>query len=729
MSITQLNIDDTSSIEQQQQLNAAYRGTSYRKRRLLHRQYPIRNYSSSLAFILWLLCCMRVSSWVVPIRIRRQHSVLITTTTKLWGQPDSSNDNQRRRPRPPPVMNAYDEFIDHSYSYGRRSSSSSARTMEKDEQGSTNNNQIRPASASTPSSKVQSQRKPRPGGSTTGGDGMEHSDAPISPPIDTIFRFTKKVEKEEKEEVVYTKSVLAPDDDNGKYKKAPIIDAFAFLEEGDEDEDSPPVTSVHRKTISLPLDPEIETTADHATPWTPPSPSSPIPSSGAKPFFETKGLQTLEDELRQLRVDIIAQNNGVEFNMNSTQQVAKVLFGEAGGSTRRDVLEGMAGGGNQMAKLIIEYRDLKRRIGRVEQRQEVEEKGLAVRSASSVQRVVGPDKAVAREEDPLILLDASAYIFRAYYSMPPLHRNDGLPTGAVMGFCKMLNAMLLDRLLQGERPLVVLCFDAKGSKTFRHEIYDAYKGNRPALPVDLVPQFDLVRQAADAYGIVGVEANRFEADDVIATLATMAGAEGIDTNILSGDKDLMQLVSSLNAKPSVQMIDPLKKARTTYNEVVEKWNVAPEQLGDVLALAGDSADNIPGVKGIGPKTAAKLIKEYGTLDSVLENVNSIKQKSIRERLQTYRQDAILSRELVELNRTVPLEILDGLPNGLRTIEDLRMEEFDQDRVLKFYDDLGFKELQRTLLARAKGGTSKRSSSRRYEKVEIPKPEDFADVPF
>jgi DNA polymerase I len=170
-----------------------------------------------------------------------------------------------------------------------------------------------------------------------------------------------------------------------------------------------------------------------------------------------------------------------------------------------------------------------------------------------------------------------------------------MPTGAVMGFCKMLNAMVLDSMIAGLQPRVVLCFDAKG-RTFRHDMYAEYKGNRPSAPVDLVPQFDFVRQAAKAYGVAQIEAHWYEADDVIATLATRAIQEGVDVNILSGDKDLMQLVTDFGVSPSIQMIDPMKKDRTTHAEVVEKWEVGPRQLGDVLALAGDTADNVPGVK-------------------------------------------------------------------------------------------------------------------------------------
>lgn len=309
----------------------------------------------------------------------------------------------------------------------------------------------------------------------------------------------------------------------------------------------------------------------------------------------TTSLDVLEAEMLTLTELIYQQTNGKEFNINAPKQVAAALFGSAGGSTNKDVLEGMAAGGNRLAALILDYRALKNQIGKLTRRQESVAKGTAVRSASTVARPqlqavslkadVAPEETILLDEmaDPLLLLDASAYIFRAYYSMPPIHRPDGMPTGAVMGFCKMLNSMLLGRMLEGEQPRLVLCFDAKG-KTFRHDLFDDYKGNRASAPMDLVPQFELVRQAAKAYGIFQIEAKYFEADDVIATLATMAVAEGVDANILSGDKDLMQLVTDLGASPSIQMIDPMKKDRTTYLQVVEKWEVPPNKLGDVLAL-------------------------------------------------------------------------------------------------------------------------------------------------
>jgi 5'-3' exonuclease len=484
-------------------------------------------------------------------------------------------------------------------------------------------------------------------------------------------------------------------------------------------------------------------------------------SAAAYGVGTTTSIDVLREELATTERTIYEYNNHQTFNINSPKQVAIALFGPKGdsSSTNKDVLEGMAGGGNRLAALILQYRSIKYKLAKFVRQDESRKKGTAVRSALTVARptkeiadnkilstkklskasnaslqVTEAPKRVLRDviADPLLLLDASAYIFRAYYSMPPIHRPDGMPTGAVMGFCKMLNSLLLNRMLEGEQPRLVLCFDAKG-KTFRHDLSDDYKANRPAAPMDLVPQFELVRQAAKAYGICQIEAIRFEADDVIATLACKAIEEGVDANIMSGDKDLMQLVTDLNVTPSIQIIDPMKKERTTYQEVLEKWQVPPNRLGDLLALAGDTADNVPGVKGIGPKTAAKLINDFGTLDNLLNNIDSVKQQSVREKLYKDKANARLSRTLVELNCTVPMNELLGLPDGEhQKISDLRMEAIDPDRIIAFYDQMGFKELKRSFQNSLKGLKVKRkkgSTSNKRPKATIPTPDDYKDVPF
>ena len=221
-----------------------------------------------------------------------------------------------------------------------------------------------------------------------------------------------------------------------------------------------------------------------------------------------------------------------------------------------------------MSDLILKYRDLQRQIRRLKRMENNATKGTQVKNAASVVRdSPSPSTSSSPQEvqtDPLMLVDASAYIFRAYYSMPPLHRSDGMPIGAVMGFCNMLNKLVLDQLLvdddESQRLRLVLVFDAKG-KTFRHKLYPEYKSNRPDAPMDLIPQFPLVREAAKAYGIHAIEADTYEADDIIATLSKMAIAEGVDVNIFTGDKDLMQLVTEKGAIPSAHLIDPATMSR------------------------------------------------------------------------------------------------------------------------------------------------------------------------
>jgi 5'-3' exonuclease, N-terminal resolvase-like domain len=305
----------------------------------------------------------------------------------------------------------------------------------------------------------------------------------------------------------------------------------------------------------------------------------------------TKTVNVLESQLEEVQRKVYERNGGVEFNINSHAKLSCVLFGPQGGSTEKAVLEAKAASGDRMADLVLQYRSLKQQISRLKRREVNVRNGSVASSPSAVARTNMNEDHGA---DPLMLIDASSYIFRAYYSMPPIHRAiDGMPTGAVLGFCNTLNKLALNKVISGDTPRLVLVFDAKG-KTFRHELYNDYKSHRPEAPVDLIPQFALVRQAAMAYGLCQIEAPSFEADDVIATLARMAVEEGLDVNIFSSDKDLMQLVSDRGVSPSVQMIDPATMKRYTHEAVVVKWGVSPSQLGDLLALAGDSADNIPG---------------------------------------------------------------------------------------------------------------------------------------
>ncbi len=441
----------------------------------------------------------------------------------------------------------------------------------------------------------------------------------------------------------------------------------------------------------------------------------------------TSEKEILQFTIHQIQSQIYKLNNNTKFNINSYKQVSKVLFGVETESTNREVLEGLTGNIvqhldsekniSELAKLILEFRKLHSRLKKME-REEVNkangshvnhytENAFGVVSANAGGNGSGSgnvqmertsssngnkptssspsngkngtkDKSLPTELtlghkhhqngetaiEPLVLIDASAYIFRAYYSMPPIHRPDGEPTGATLGFCNMLNRLVLTPSYLGQNqnddsdgtsnqvlpPRVVLIFDSKDGTNFRKELYPEYKANRKPCPIDLIPQFDFVRDAADAYGILQLEAAGYEADDVIATIATKALEEGCFVNILSGDKDLMQLVTkdkiiepriddsegsengNSRIEPCIQLIDPMNMVRVDYNGVIDKWGVEPERLGDVLALAGDTADNIPGVPGIGPKIAVSLIEQFGSLEGILENVDSIKQKARREKL-------------------------------------------------------------------------------------------------
>src|SRR5216684_3726581 len=244
----------------------------------------------------------------------------------------------------------------------------------------------------------------------------------------------------------------------------------------------------------------------------------------------------------------------------------------------------------------------------------------------------------------LYLVDGSGYLFRAYHALPPMTRPDGVPINAVYGFCRMLVADLLDK---PEVDHVAMILDA-GSVTFRNQIYDKYKANRPPPPDDLIPQFPLIREAAKAFNVTVCESDGYEADDLIATYARLAVEAGATCTIISSDKDLMQLI-----RPGVEMLDPIKRVKLGPEAVMEKFGVTPDKVVDVQALAGDSTDNVPGVPGIGVKTAAQLINEYGDLETLLARAGEIKQPKRREALQQNAELARISRKLVELRHDVP----------------------------------------------------------------------------
>ena len=249
------------------------------------------------------------------------------------------------------------------------------------------------------------------------------------------------------------------------------------------------------------------------------------------------------------------------------------------------------------------------------------------------------------------LIDGSGYIFRAFHALPPLSRpSDGLPVGAVHGFCQMLLKLLQDGKDSDKPTHVAVVLDA-GRETFRNKIYAEYKAHRPPAPEELVPQFPLIRDAVEAFNVACIEQDGFEADDIIATYARHAVEAGGDVTIISSDKDLMQLI-----RPGIKMLDTMKNRRIGPDEVFEKFGVAPDKVVDVQSLAGDSTDNVPGVPGIGIKTAAELINEYGDLDTLLSRAGEIKQPKRREKLLENADKARMSRELVTLKQDVPVEL-------------------------------------------------------------------------
>ncbi len=254
-------------------------------------------------------------------------------------------------------------------------------------------------------------------------------------------------------------------------------------------------------------------------------------------------------------------------------------------------------------------------------------------------------------KERIILIDGSGYIFRAYYAIGRLSNSKGIPTNAVFGFVNMLL-----KVLEDEKPTkLAICFDPP-KPSFRRDVYKEYKANREKPPEDLIPQFSLIQQVVDCFGIQRLQADGFEADDVIATVTDLAEKQGYRVEIITGDKDLMQLVNE-----STTLYDTMKGKRIGAAEVREKFQVGPEQVVDILALMGDSSDNIPGVSGIGPKTAAELINAYGSLQGIYENLESIKQEKRRNTLVEQKAAAFLSQDLATVRRNVPLDFTwDGL---------------------------------------------------------------------
>src|SRR5712675_26136 len=282
--------------------------------------------------------------------------------------------------------------------------------------------------------------------------------------------------------------------------------------------------------------------------------------------------------------------------------------------------------------------------------------------------------------DHVFLVDGSSYIFRAYHALPPLNRkSDGLQVNAVLGFCNMLWKLLRDMPPDNRPTHLAIVFD-KSEVTFRNKLYPDYKAHRPPAPDDLIPQFPLIREAVRAFDLPCLEQVGFEADDLIATYTRIACERGATATIVSSDKDLMQLVTDC-----VTMYDTMKDRRIGIAEVIEKFGVPPEKVVEVQALAGDSTDNVPGVPGIGIKTASQLIVEYGDLETLLLRAGEIKQPKRREALIENAEKARISRQLVLLDDKVALDV---------PLDELAVHEPDARKLIAFLKAMEFSTLTR-----------------------------------
>ena len=286
-----------------------------------------------------------------------------------------------------------------------------------------------------------------------------------------------------------------------------------------------------------------------------------------------------------------------------------------------------------------------------------------------------------QNSDHFYLIDGSGYIFRAYYALPPLTRkSDGLPTGAVSGFCSMLFKLLEDSKSNQnpQKPTHFAVIFDSARKTFRNEIYKDYKANRAEAPDDLAPQFEYIRKSVLAFNLPSVDLTNYEADDLIATYVDQILKKGAKVTIVSSDKDLMQLF-----KKDVRIFDPMKNKFISEEDIKNKFGVVSSKVIDVQALAGDSSDNVPGVPGIGVKTAAELINKYGNLEKLLESANEIKQNKRRETLIENKDKAIISKQLVTLKQDSPVN---------RDLSEFKLKEIDKDKLYKFLREMEFNRL-------------------------------------
>ena len=322
-----------------------------------------------------------------------------------------------------------------------------------------------------------------------------------------------------------------------------------------------------------------------------------------------------------------------------------------------------------------------------------------------------------KKTDHFYLIDGSGYIFRAYYALPSLSRkSDGLPTGAVSGFCSMLFKLLEDSRSDDSihKPTHFAVIFDSARKNFRNDIYSEYKANRSEAPDDLAPQFEYIRKSVKAFNLPSLELPNYEADDLIATYAKQVVDAGGKVTVISSDKDFMQLVSN-----KVRLYDPMKSKVLGEKEVIEKFGVKPNQVIDVQSLAGDSSDNIPGVPGIGIKTASELINKYKTLDKLLEKADEIPQNKRRETLLTNKEKALLSRKLVTLKNDVPVKdelssfILQDVKKE-KLYDFLREMEFNKllSRAISFYGETGNKNIEENI----KNKNSSNINTKTYESI-------------
>ena len=314
-----------------------------------------------------------------------------------------------------------------------------------------------------------------------------------------------------------------------------------------------------------------------------------------------------------------------------------------------------------------------------------------------------------QKTDHFYLIDGSGYIFRAYYALPPLSRkSDGLPTGAVSGFCSMLFKLLedskSDENLQKPTHFAVIFDSAR--KTFRNEIYSDYKANRSEAPDDLAPQFEYIRKSVLAFNLPSVDLPNYEADDLIATYVDQILKKGARVTIVSSDKDLMQLYQK-----NVRIFDPMKNKFITEEDVFKKFGVDASKVIDVQSLAGDSSDNVPGVPGIGVKTAAELINKYGTLEKLLKSAHEIKQNKRRETLLENKDKALISKKLVTLDHKSPIK---------RELNEFELKSIDKDKLYKFLREMEFNRLLSSAIS-AYGESVLSSSSPEIKSIEKQSP--------